>query len=428
MSSLKRIVLGAVLLALPVAAQAQTSRVEGMALPGDYIKDYTGIYTYVSGVSSVGNLVYGELGNLLTNPSTGNPVTLDRAVGAVLGNLWDGRLGTWAVHLREQTPALGQGDAFSQPNPGLLGGDPNTHTNESFDLMWGYKFGTTSLGLRLNRSYFAFEEALPGVTTNLKFDVPSTGVGGDPNLHRNILGMGGGVGFEMNPNTNVELSLLWQNRDFESSVTGGTRDEADNTTSWLVAGRAMWQWQPNVMLVPVVKFYNFDLSTKSTPAGGASVSTDNSLSGWQVGAAGNWTIGTNDLFVLGVAFAQNRIDQQYDVFGIAGATGLDPELEATETMMPNVFAALETHVNPWLTLRFGASKGAFETLDIEDADESVEISQSSFNMAIGAGVKLGTLQLDAVLDDLFPQTLGGWFSNAPGGLVSFPKVTATYAF
>ena len=52
------IVLGVAMLALPVLAQAQTSRVEGMSLQGDYIKDYTGIYTYTSGVSSVGNLIY----------------------------------------------------------------------------------------------------------------------------------------------------------------------------------------------------------------------------------------------------------------------------------------------------------------------------------------------------------------------------------
>src|SRR5881296_3786800 len=98
-------------LALPVAALAQTSRVEGMSLQGDYIKDYTGIYTYTSGVSNVGNLVYGELGT-----ATGTPGALfDRSVGAVLGNLWDGRYGTWAIHLRSQTPQLGQGDAVSQP-------------------------------------------------------------------------------------------------------------------------------------------------------------------------------------------------------------------------------------------------------------------------------------------------------------------------
>ena len=104
-SSLGRLTLVvAALSVLPAAALAQTSRVEGMTLQGDYIKDYTGIYTYVSGAAGVGNLVYGELGNLLTNPSTGYPPTLDRSVGAVLGNLWDGRYGAWAIHLGSSHP------------------------------------------------------------------------------------------------------------------------------------------------------------------------------------------------------------------------------------------------------------------------------------------------------------------------------------
>src|SRR5438093_5632818 len=83
---------------LPTLALAQTSRVEGMALQGDYIKDYTGIYTYTSGVVNVGNLVYGELGNAFGS------TTFDRSVGAVLQNLFDGKLGTWGIHLREETP------------------------------------------------------------------------------------------------------------------------------------------------------------------------------------------------------------------------------------------------------------------------------------------------------------------------------------
>src|SRR6266850_8443116 len=176
-SSLGRLTLVvAALSVLPAAALAQTSRVEGMTLQGDYIKDYTGIYTYVSGVAGVGNLVYGELGNLLTNPNTqtfgtGYPGTLDRAVGAVLGNLWDGRYGAWAIHLREETPALGQGDNFSQPNPGAGGFDPNLNGNESFDIMWAKKFGTTSFGLRVNRSHFQLKNDLvaPGIASNLQY-------------------------------------------------------------------------------------------------------------------------------------------------------------------------------------------------------------------------------------------------------------------
>ncbi len=435
MSSLRKsIVLGAILLAIPVLANAQTSRVEGMSLQGDYIKDYTGIYTYVSGVSNVGNLVYGELGTETGIPGAGGS-QFDRSVGAVIGNLWDGRFGTWAIHLRSLTPALGQGDVAGQPNPGFGGFDPNTNSNESFDVMWGRKMGTTSFGLRLNRSYFRLEDQLPGVTTTLKFDVPTVGAG-DPNLGRNVFGIGGGVGFEMNPNTNVELALLYQARDFESTITGGTSQKDDNSANWLASGRAMWQWMPNVMVVPVIKFYSFDLSNKFSPAAGAATTFNNTLNGWQAGIAGNWTVGSNDLFVLGATFAQNKLEQQYDILGVSafsGASGfpVGDSLKVTETLTPQVFAALETHVNNWLTLRLGANKGAWQKIKLEDlgaGGRHLELNLSSFNMNIGAGVKLGTLQLDAVVNNEFPQTLGGWFSNIPGGFVAFPKVTATYAF
>ena len=428
--SIRRVILAvAVLMALPTLALAQTSRVEGMALPGDYIKDYTGIYTYTSGVVNVGNLVYGELGNFLTNPNSGNPTTGDRAVGAVLQNLFDGNLGTWAVHLREETPALGQGDNFSQPNSGAWGYDPNRNHNESFDVMWGRKFGTTSLGLRLNRSYFRAKiEPLGGAETNLQFDP----AGATPNLGRNLWGFGGGLGFEMNANTNAEISFLYQSRTFENTtpfgpVPGKTTIQEDSPMTYLLALRAMYQWQPNVMLVPVVKYYSFDLSEKydanSSPTPGVAKTFANSLKGWQVGTAGNWTVGNNDLFVLGVSFAHNTVDQKEAVFAIGTADGT-----ANESNL-EVFSALETHVNNWLTLRFGARKGAYNKLKIEPtAGGNAEITSSPFNMNIGAGVKLGTLQLDAIMNDIFPQTLGGWFSNAPGGLVAFPKVTATYSF
>jgi opacity protein-like surface antigen len=416
----------ALMVALPVVASAQTSRVEGMSIQGDYIKDYTGIYTYLSQVPNVGNLVYGELGNTQTPP-----LTSDRSVGAVLGNLWDGRFGTWGIHLREQTPGLGQGDAVSSPAPGsLLGSDPNTNTNQSFDLMWGKKFGTTSLGLRLNRSVFKAEGdifalgGLPGDLSTLSYDLTAFGFPGDPNTTRNSTGFGAGVGFEMNPNCNVELAFNYENRTFEVSDTLGNTFEEDSPASYQLAARMMWQWEPNVLVVPVFKWYSYDLST-STKVGGSTSSASNTLSGWQVGAAGNWTVGSNDLFVLGATVAQNKLDQEEDLFGAGFANGT-----VTESMFPQVFAALETHVNSWLTLRFGANKGAFYKIKLEDNDTpaEVKVTASPFDMHIGAGVKLGTLQLDAILANNFPQTLGWLGSGVANGGGYFPKVTATYAF
>ncbi len=411
----KLLVLGAVLLmTLPVAALAQTSRVEGMAIQGDYIKDYTAIYTYTSQVSNVGNLIYGELGVA----TGGTPV--DRSIGAVMGDWWEGRYGTWAVHMRQFTPQLGQGDATSSPAPGSFGSDPNFNTSEQFDIMWGKKFGTTSFGVQLHRSFGQLEmDNNPlgfGNISNLEFDFTQS----DPNLARNVFGLGAGLGWEMSPSTNVEVAAHWQSRVFEiSDTTGATVAEEDGKTTYQVAARAWWQWQPNVMVVPVFKWYSYDLST----AAGTST-TDNTLKGWQIGTAGNWTIGSNDLFVLGLTFAQNKIEQEADIFGFGFDNG-----DITETFTPQVFAALETHVNNWLTLRFGGNKGAWHNIEVNDKSTpgSFTIHDSPFSMSLGAGVKVGSLQLDAIMNDAFPHNGLNFISgNTTSPL--FPKVTATYSF
>ena len=431
--NVKLLVLGAALvLALPAVTSAQMSRVEGMALQGDYIKDWSGIFTYTSQVANVGNLVYGELGNVNSPPST-----FDRSVGAVVGNLWEGRLGTWAVHLHEQQPNLGQGDAGSNGAPGTLGSDPNTNTMESFDIMWGKKFGTKSLGLRLNRSK-GHNLVEQGSIFSFSQEYDFTAV--DTNLARNTMGFGAGLGFEVNPTTNAEISLEYQKRDWKdetSNIFGlgqTTQFQSDGTATYLVAGRMMWQWQPNIMVVPVAKYYSYDLSEKYSvnqiPAG----TIDNSLKGWQIGAAGNWTLGSNDLFVLGLTFAQNKLKQQRDVFGLSTVPGLfvGDNSEITETLAPQLFAALETHVNSWLTLRFGANKGAFEKVKITNNDPAPvnppikqEITLSTFHMNLGAGLKFGNLQLDAVLDNQFPNHLP-YFISGDVTSNTFTKVTASY--
>lgn len=436
-----RFIIGAALLAaLPVVAQASTSRLEGMSLPGDYTKDYTAIYGWPSSIVGVGNLVYGELGNQLYVPATRQPRTYERSMGAVLPNLWDGRYGIWALHLHETTPGLGQGDVIAGNNPGQSGHDPNENNNEAFDLMWGKKFGNTNFGLRLNRSFEKGEVSVPGVTTDFEFDGNAALNQGTPDLARNILGIGGGLGFAMSDKTTAEVSVLYQTRTFENVASANNKFQDNGGSTYLLQGRLMWKWQPNVLVVPVVKVYNYDLGTKQT--NGANVTTyDNSLKGWSAGLAGNWALGSNDLFVLGGTFAQNTLDQQNDVFGLrsgvlSGAFTSDT-LKAKETASPNVFMALETQVNSWLTLRFGANKGVFHTYKVEGrsgvAGKTITLKDSPFSMNLGAGVKVGSLQFDAVLDNFFynnpaAQFLGNNNSNFFNNEYVFQKVSATYTW
>jgi len=202
----------------------------------------------------------------------------------------------------------------------------------------------------------------------------------------------------------------------------------------------MWKWQPNVLVVPVAKFYSFDLSQKTVTAG-TPTTFDNSIKGWQAGVAGNWALGSNDLFVLGATVAQNKLDVQNDPFnlnnGVLSSFGFSDEFEATETFMPQVFMSLESQVNSWLTLRLGANKGVVHTYKVSDnatgASETLTLKDSPFNMAIGASVKAGALTFDAVLDDNFynnpiAQLMGSDNANYSWNDTAFNKVSVTYTW
>ena len=116
---------------------------------------------------------------------------------------------------------------------------------------------------------------------------------------------------------------------------------------------------------------------------------------------------------------------------MGGVWTLVEDQKDTYTYVPSVFAALETHVNPWLTLRFGAQQGAFFTHKSEDnlpgEVNTTKDHFSWFTMQLGSGVKLGMLQLDAVLNSNFVHN-GPYLVSGATTSTLFPKVSATYAF
>lgn len=385
----------ACLAVIPAAAFASSSRVQGLNVPGDYVKDYTNMYTYLSGVGSVGNLVYAEPGNGGNN-----------AMGAVLGNLFEGRLGTWGVNLRRFAPTLGQniaGDPLTTTAVGFQ--DLNLGTGEAFDLLWGHKMGSGSLGLRLNRSFISRE-------------VTAGTAEGNGTFGRNVWGLGAGFGFAMNSNTDVEISGLFQNRSFKgTNLVTPDAAEDDGGSTYQVAARAMMKSGGNLTMMPVVKYYKFDISSVDA----AAVSTDLQMSGWQLGLAGNWALGSDDLFVLGAQFVGNKLES---------TVGANPTSTATETYYPNVFMALETHTNSWLTLRFGAQNAMMYSFKQETGAPVVTTTTKlhAFNFNLGATAKVGSLAFDAVLTPSFYNNpVGATFNNGLGNN-PFTRVSATYSF
>jgi len=427
----KWLILASVLLiAFPVVAGASTARVAGLGIQGDYIKDYTGVYTYLSNMCCIGNVVYGELGNWNSDSQTD-----DRAVGAFISNLWDGKYGAFGIHLREEITQLGQGDA-NTPVDADGAWDANSNTNHSIDLMWGKKFGSINVGLQLNRAYgrlegdpLIYDGGYYGIYNDIKGDVYNTYGPVDLNYNRNVMGFGGGLGFEVSPKFTLETSVLYQSRTFLAKDTTGAQYTNDGSGAYLLAARGMWQWQPNVLVIPVVRYFSTTSKVKYEDPNAEEPLTDaqktpidDSRSGWQAGLAGNWTLNQNDLFVLGGTFGATTYKYKNSVDGLS-------DYKYEDSYMPTLFAALETHVNSWLTLRFGAMQGAFYTEKTTNniTKNVTKDHYSWFNMMLGAGVKLGTLQLDATLDPDFVHN-GPYLISGESTSTMFPKVTATYTF
>ena len=123
--------------------------------------------------------------------------------------------------------------------------------------------------------------------------------------------------------------------------------------------------------------------------------------------------------------------------GVLSGAFTSDTLKAKETASPQVFMALETQVDSWLTVRFGANKGVFHTYKVEGrsgvAGKTITLKNSPFSMNLGAGVKVGSLQFDAVLDNFFynnpaAQFLGNNNSNFFNNRYVFQKVSATYTW
>ena len=188
---------------------------------------------------------------------------------------------------------------------------------------------------------------------------------------------------------------------------------------------------------------NTDLSTRTVgvvppggvaPPAGSTTAADSSLKGWQAGAAGNWTLGTNDPVRLRPHLRSEHASSD-DTPLAAYPTGFGPFSTRLgqghrDDRRPQAFAALAVHINNWLTLRFRRDARWSSDHQVRGPGdrphrrgEGVSVPRCRSARAS----KLGSLQLDGVFNDSFPQTLGGFFSNT-ADYVSFTRVTVTYPF
>jgi len=443
--SAKLLALALLVVALPSVAHASAARIEGLGLQGDYVMDYNNVFTYPSLVTQYQNLVYGDLGKKSLpggslndfEDNNQNPRLDDanRAMGAILGNLWGGKIGVWSVNFNENASPI---------SPALGAQYFNRNANEALDLLWGWKMQKTSIGLRLNKTYSSIE-ANNGTTIARPYTGPGSTASSTANARQqfntrasefgsddwNSLGVGAGATFTLGEGDKASMldvsgELRWMTFEF-SDTTGAVKYEDNGGLSYAFNARLHWEKEGDFHLMPVGNFYRMDLGTKYSSTAGvpiADTTYDNSVMGINLGLVGNWKLRDSDWFWLGAAYEYSKIDFE-DV--VRGPLPSGSE-EITYQNMPNIFAALESSLWPWFTVRLGAGRPLFSTYKDTDRDvtpnDVTKTKDSPLQYTVGVGFHFNKLDVDAVVNQDFAFS-GGWFASG-NSETPFSKLSATY--
>jgi hypothetical protein len=424
--------------AIPGVAMASSARIQALGVQGDYVLDYANVPFYPSAIVRYQNLVYGDLG--VKDGSDGNDDISDfqdnaynpalvgsgRAMGLLLGNLFGGKIGTFGIYLNENATPL---------SPALGADYVNRNANESWNLVWGYKFSNMALGLQINKSAASYEDdenkfapysgaspTIDGIDFNARqiFNAIASNVGASG---WNSIGAGAGFSFDWGGEGRSNFAdLAFTVRQYgyeETDKLAPYTDEDDDGLSFAVNARGHLETAENFHVVPVINYYTHDFSSKETDG----TQLTNKMDGLNLGLAGQWKLRESDWLTAGVAF--QSVSASFE------NPGGGPDAEMDYMNLPNVFAALESNLWSWFTLRLGASKPWYSKLtlkggleDVVDGVGETEIKDSPFQYSVGAGFHFGRVDVDAVLNQDF--VFSGSYMGSGNSEIPFTRLSATY--
>jgi hypothetical protein len=262
---------------------------------------------------------------------------------------------------------------------GLLGGATDNLGNEinNTTLGYGYSFESFNFGFMFNRQAFS--------NTN--------GAGAESSNSWNTFTIGSD--FEVNEDTNADVSLMYQ--------TVG-----DETSSFGLNGRAFYGWKEDVVVIPVVHF-----SSSEGP-----VDFKTTMIGLGLGFA--YTVNESNDVVFGLNWQSSTMknDTAAAVGGVAANT------ETSMMTMPGFYVGTQHEFTDWLEVRAGATKSWNKT----DPDGDSEMSDYPFAFALGAGVAIGDWQVDLGLTTSWLYNVGYWFHGAAAAAAPVASIQAKLFF
>ena len=435
----KLIVVLSVVALLAVTAgqgQASWSRVEGMGLTipsmSQFTDDNSNMYHYPTSVVRQNNIVWAELGN--NSDGEVNDVLTEDQAFTVVRNF--PRLGSIAFQMKQS--ALNSTIAQDNLN------------NEQLDIIWGKEFSSFDFAIRLDitNSSFEYNDNTPSTFeargADFSFDPYPFGglffedviVDNPGDVEINTYGITPAIAIHMDNDDRFEAAATYRRYtlDRSSDVPVAESFQDGGNASYAILARAILHRGGTHTWYPAAWYVNDDLSWEVTGAAATPRGADETYKQFGIGISDNMRVNSDNLLLMGIMFAQakhtyERTDNNDNV----SAPGDTRTLEEKATMMPLVFAAIETQATSWLTVRIGGSRAMLSTREeftdfsIPTAFSSTEKTRlSDFNFSLGTGIKWNNLDIDMTLNEEFP--LSGGYILSGNEATPFTRVSATYHF
>lgn len=427
----------AVLLALTAGvSQASLSRMEGMALDvpllSQFTDDYANIYTYPTSVVRQNNLVLAEVGQ---NPNDGeaNPVDVTDQSYTVIRNF--PRLGAIAFQM-------------AQAQTNVLTGSGNLN-NEQLDAIWGRAFSNLDFAVRLDITNSKYEESTnaPASIKLHGFSPFDPGFGVIPffaavapntilnsGVELNTFGITPAIALHFGQDDRFEAAATYRRYTLDRTQSpAGESWKDQGNASYGIFARAIMHRGGTHTWYPAGWYVNDDLSWEMQGLGARpAITADETYKNYGAGISDNMRVNDNNLLLWGVTVGQFKHEYERTDQNTGGPIGEVHTFTQKTTMLPLVFAALETEATSWLKVRIGASRGHVvdktESANFNTPADTDEITTrtAEFRLGLGAGIRWNNLDIDMALNNQFP--LSGGYILSGNQATPFNRVSATYHF
>lgn len=216
----------------------------------------------------------------------------------------------------------------------------------------------------------------------------------------------------------VELSAGAKNYIFTYKTGDDFTFENDNKISQDFSGRFFYYLNDYLSLIPFFSYSKLDLSSKQSPAPISQVEIERITKTTRAGIGANMLPFEENRIIIGVIYNSTVYEKSCVAY----------DTTITNNSIPEIVSGIESELKSWLIVRAGIKKSLLiNKVESSNGIKSIITEKyAPFKLNLGLGIRFGSLELDAVINEDLPFTYGYFISGEENPI--FTKVSATYLF